>query len=475
MLFSSPLFLFFFFPLVFCVYFIFKNNFKIRNFIIIFFSLSFYFIGEGINILVLLISILFNYYISSKIILNNSKKKNYLIFGLIFNLLLLLIFKYLNFFILNLNILFKFFSLNLYFNYTKIDLPVGISFFTFQSISLIVDVYKEKNIKKINLETVSIYISMFPQLVAGPIIRFNDIKNQFLIRFSSNDDIFKGLERFIIGLAKKVVIADSFGSIANDIYDDNIFDEKFSHLSPLMAWLGAIAFLFQIYYDFSGYSDMAIGLCRIFGFKIKENFNFPYSAVSITDFWRRWHISLSSWFKDYLYIPLGGNKVNIYRNYLNLFTVFSLCGLWHGASFNFIIWGLYHGFFISFEKFLKKFSNLYFLKFLNKFIFLKWITTLFIVTVGWVIFRSNSLSDAVIILHTMFDFKSPNTFWALKQFLNYELIFLTIISFVGLFDVYKKYFNLFPRFKIFYLFSCFIFSLIHLSFTTFNPFIYFRF
>ena len=189
---------------------------------------------------------------------------------------------------------------------------MGISFFTFQSISLIVDVYKEKKIKKVNLETVSIYISMFPQLVAGPIIRFNDIKDQFLIRFSNNEDIFKGLEKFIIGLGKKVIFADSFGSIADDIYDDNVFDEKFSHLSLLMVWLGAIAFLFQIYYDFSGYSDMAIGLCRIFGFRI-ENFNFPYSATSITDFWRRWHISLSSWFKDYLYIPLGGNRVNIYR------------------------------------------------------------------------------------------------------------------------------------------------------------------
>ena len=364
----------------------------------------------------MLFSILTNFYIANKIIAQKKYvyKKNYLFFGIFINVLLLVVYKYLNFFYDNLNILFNFFDIAFRFQNENLSLPIGISFFTFQSISLIIDVFKNSDDQKISLRNTFLYISLFPQLIAGPIIRYNEIKNQFLGRKVSHSNIFNGLELFIIGLAKKVIIADSLGILADDIFDDRIFDTKFSHLSQLMSWVGAIAFFIQIYFDFSGYSDMAIGLLKIFGFQIKKNFNYPYSSVSITEFWQRWHISLSSWFKDYLYIPLGGNRCGVIRNSINLFIIFFLCGLWHGASYNFIIWGLFHGTFLSFEKVINRYFNFSFKK--NSIInFFGWIYTFTVVLIGWVFFRGNNLGESLLILQKMFDFNSNIQFWSLRQ------------------------------------------------------------
>ena len=475
MLFSSPFFLFFFFPIVVLIYLL-INNLKIKNIFLIIVSVIFYFLGEGYNILILIFSVLVNYYFANKILLSLSfnKKKLYLFFGILFNILLLAFYKYYNFFINNLNFFFNFFLISINLKNAKIDLPIGISFYTFQSISLIIDIFRDKNQKKINLSTLFLYITLFPQLIAGPIIRFNEFKNQMRDRIINHLNIYCGIELFIIGLAKKLIIADSFGVIADDIFDDRVFDIKFSHLSMLMAWTGAIAFFIQIYFDFSGYSDMAIGLLRIFGFQIQKNFNYPYSSLSITEFWTKWHISLSSWFKDYLYIPLGGNRCGVIRNSINLFLVFFLCGLWHGTSYNFIIWGLYHGFFLSIEKIIRK--NI-FLSPGNSWIvnLISWLYTFIIILIGWVIFRGNNINESLHIIKTMFDFQSSIQFWSINQILTNQIIFLLFCAGIGSFKIYDKLFNYFPKIKLIFLTLIFFMSLTYLSSNTFNPFIYFRF
>ena len=309
------------------------------------------------------------------------------------NLCYLGYFKYANFIINNVN--YFYLSLiekpNAYINISEIALPIGISFYTFQALSYVIDIYMGKSKATNRLDDVACYISMFPQLIAGPIIRYNTISEQLYNRTTSFNQFSKGIRRFVVGLAKKILIANILGSAA-----DAIFQLPFKELSTPVAWLGAISYTLQIYFDFSAYSDMAIGLGLILGFKFPENFNFPYVSTSVKEFWRRWHISLSTWFKDYLYIPLGGNKHGKWRTYTNLWIVFFLCGIWHGANWTFILWGIWHGIFIILERALfgkiivripKLFSYSY---------------TILIVIIGWVIFRCETVIDAWIFIKVMF-------------------------------------------------------------------------
>lgn len=320
MIFSSISFLFFFLPLLFVIYFLMPR--KGRNYVLLFFSLFFYFMGEKYYVFLLLFSCLVNFICG--LLIQRKNSKIFLVLGLLFNIGLLFYFKYTNFFISNLRSIF-----NININLLHIILPLGISFFTFQNISYLVDVYRKDVIPQKNFFLYATYITFFPQLVAGPIVRYKDLCDEMEKRKESLELFGSGVIRFIIGLGKKVLIADS------------LYELYSSLLSSSLSWLSylviAICFTLQIYYDFSGYSDMAIGLGKMFGFNFKENFNYPLISKSITDFWRRWHMSLSSFFKDYVYIPLGGNKVGAKRHIFNIFIVWLLTGFWHGADWNFII------------------------------------------------------------------------------------------------------------------------------------------
>ena len=316
MVFSSISFLYYFLPLVLFFYFIVPNKFK--NYILLLFSLIFYFYGEPKYIILMILEILICYY-GSKFIKNNKYNLYILIF---IHLLILFVFKYTNFIIFNINSLF-----NINFNFINIVLPIGISFYTFQIISYEIDVYRKDVEVQNDFFVLAMYISLFPQLVAGPIVRYSDICNDLYNRKCNFSDISYGIKRFIIGLSKKVLLANTLGEFCSAF---NSYNDK----TLIFYWMYGICFMLQIYFDFSGYSDMAIGLGKMFGFKFLENFNYPYLSQSITEFFRRWHISLGKWFKDYLYIPLGGNRYKLSRNIL---IVWILTGLWHGASWNFII------------------------------------------------------------------------------------------------------------------------------------------
>ena len=343
MLFSSLIFIFLFLPLVLLAYFISPKF--IKNYVLLFFSLIFYAWGEPKFVIAMLLSIILNYFFALLIARNNKNrnlKKSFLILSVIFNLGLMFIFKYLNFTISNINTLF---GMEI-FAQTHILLPIGISFFTFQAMSYVIDVYRGNVKVQKNLFYVAMYISLFPQLIAGPIVRYSTIEKQITTRTVTLEDFSEGVRRFVVGLSKKVLLANTLAIVA-----DNVFSMDPGSLSLLLAWTGAIAYTFQIFFDFSGYSDMAIGLGLMFGFHFLENFNFPYTARSITDFWRRWHISLSSWFRDYVYFPLGGSRVNSRgRLVFNLFIVWFLTGVWHGASWNFIVWGLFYFVLLTIEK-----------------------------------------------------------------------------------------------------------------------------
>lgn len=289
-----------------------------------------------------------NYLFGLRVYYSLNRKKSWLVISIIFNLIILGIFKYTNFFVDNLNNLF---GLNI--QIMKIALPLGISFFTFQTMSYVIDVYRGDGRVQKNLLDLALYISLFPQLVAGPIVRYQTVDEQITERTHTIDKFAIGIQRFIYGLSKKVILSNQLGLIA-----DGVFNKSFNDLSVLEAWIGIIAYSLQIFFDFSGYSDMAIGLGKMFGFEFLENFNYPYISQSVSEFWRRWHISLGSWFRDYVYIPLGGSRVLKPKFYRNLFIVWFLTGFWHGASWNFIIWGLYFGIWIALEKaFIEKYLN----------------------------------------------------------------------------------------------------------------------
>ncbi len=400
MVFSSTTFLFLFLPLVLFCYVIFGA--KSRNIVLLVASLFFYAWGESFFLLLMLVSICCNYcfgLLIDKNRGNDKQKKAVLIFAITTNLGLLGFFKYSNFLVKNLNIILQ----NLSFSpieLAPVHLPIGISFFTFQALSYVVDVYRNDSPVQKNFINIALYISIFPQLIAGPIVRYHDVAKQITERHVSLRDFSAGTQRFILGLGKKVLIANTLGRTA-----DYLFSLPPDQLSFYLAWLGAIAYTLQIYYDFSGYSDMAIGLGRMFGFRFMENFNYPYISKSIREFWRRWHISLSSWFRDYLYIPLGGNRKGAFRTYLHLLTVFFLCGLWHGASWTFVVWGLYHGTFLILERvsygarILRAIPS-----------FIRYCYVLVVVIVGWVIFRAETFSHAVGYLKAMTSFSTPSLF-----------------------------------------------------------------
>ena len=332
------------------------------------FSLLFYFIGEPKYIIVLLLSCVINYILSKKIE-NAKNSKVYLIAAIVYNIGQLIIFKYTDFFISNINFIF-----NVNIPYTYIVMPIGISFFTFQALSYVIDVYNKKHKSASNVWEFMMYISLFPQLVAGPIVRYDDVKNDLNNRKETFDKFGCGVKRFTIGLAKKVLLANVLGELIGFI----------TEISVLASWVKAICYTMQIYFDFSGYSDMAIGIGMMIGFKFLENFNYPFIASSVTDFWRRWHMSLSSFFRDYIYIPLGGNRVSSIKWIRNIFVVWFLTGFWHGANWNFILWGIYFGVLLIFEK--KVLS-----KFLNKTKVFKYLYTILIVIISFVIFSSSSL------------------------------------------------------------------------------------
>jgi len=390
--FSSITFLFVFLPIFLVGYYILAPQFK--NLFLLCASLFFYWWGEPKFVLIMLASIALNYCcgLLCGCLKNEKSAKLSLFVAVLTNLGLLFVFKYLDFAITTVNNLFST-GIPL----KGIALPIGISFFTFQGLSYVIDVYRHKVSPQKNPLKLGMYISMFPQLIAGPIVRYVDVEDQLSRRGVKLDNFYEGIMRFVTGLAKKVVISNTLA-----LPVDEIFAVAPQNISFDVAWLGAIMYLFQIYFDFSGYSDMAIGLGKMIGFSFMENFNYPYMSKTVTEFWRRWHISLSTWFRDYVYIPLGGNrKGNVY---LHLLTVFFLTGLWHGASWNFIVWGMWHGMFLIIERLLKKRyaskepeSGDNVLKSV-----LKWGYTLMVVLIGWVFFRADNLTYALDYIRAMF-------------------------------------------------------------------------
>ena len=467
MLFSSSVFIFIFLPLVLFLYYI--SGKKIRNYILLLASLIFYAWG-GVNYLkLLMVSILINYIFGlliDKTVDRSHLRKFILILGIILNLALLFYYKYYDFFIENINNI-----LNMNLELKRIVLPIGISFFTFQGMSYIIDIYRNDGKVNKNIFSVALYISFFPQLVAGPIIKYKIIDEQIRVRKESIDYFSYGINRFVIGLGKKIIISDMLGAIS-----DNIFLlANSSGIDMITAWIGAICYTLQIYFDFSGYSDMAIGLGHLFGFKFPENFNYPYISRSITEFWRRWHISLSTWFKEYLYIPLGGNRRG--NVYFNLFVVFLVTGLWHGASWNFVIWGLWHGMFMIIERVIRN-ENWY--KKIPSFI--KIFITLFIVIIGWVLFKATTLEEGLKYLSIMFGLSNfSNITFEYTYFISRKFIVLIIIGIMASTPIFKKIFNRYRGIKVFELIKTlliillFIISIIFMVNSTYSPFIYFQF
>jgi alginate O-acetyltransferase complex protein AlgI len=383
MLFSAPIFLFLFLPVLLALHFFSPR--WLRNLLLLTASLLFYVWGEKTYVVVLLVSITLNYGFGLCLDrLDGPRGRRWAIaLAVVANLGLLATFKYAVFLIENLNVLLA--SLHAHpLLVPKIHLPLGISFFTFHALSYVIDVYRREVQAMKNPITFALYVSFFPQSIAGPIVRYSDLAAQLVRRTINRESFAEGTRRFIFGLSKKMLIANTLAVPA-----DAIFGQPAEALTAGLAWLGIVCYTLQIYFDFSGYSDMAIGLAKMFGFDFKENFNYPYVSRSITEFWRRWHVSLSSWFRDYLYIPLGGNRHGTARTYFNLLTVFFLCGLWHGASWAFVCWGLYHGGFLVLER--MKLG--------------RWLDALptplrhgyalLVIMVGWVFFRANTFAQAL--------------------------------------------------------------------------------
>ena len=455
MVFSSTIFMFAFLPLFLLCYFIAKKV-KTRNIILLLFSLLFYAWGEPYYIFLMILSIIVNYYLT--ILMDKKKSKKILILLIIFNIGLLFSFKYVNFFINNLN---YFFNINI--GNLNLALPIGISFYTFQILSYVIDVYRKKVKVQKNIIKLATYISAFPQLIAGPIVRYSDIEKELNDRKSTSEDINYGIKRFIIGLSKKVLIANNVAFICDCLFNFGI--ERTGFIGVVIA---IMAYTLQIYYDFSGYSDMAIGLGRICGFKYMENFVYPYSAKSITDFWRRWHISLSSFFKDYVYIPLGGSKTSKFKHIRNIMIIWILTGLWHGAEWNFIIWGLYYGILLLIEKFLinDKIKQKYFYH----------LITLVIINIGWLIFRETDFNELLIAFKTLFGFYglgSISTFTYIG-ILSSRYILAFILGIVFSYNIIPKKFkesNIFELLLVIIL----LITIIYIVVGSYNPFIYFRF
>jgi alginate O-acetyltransferase complex protein AlgI len=399
---------------------------------------------------------------------NQTHRKILLCLTILADLSFLFYFKYFNFFMENIRLFMQH-----YFPLHEIIMPIGISFYTFQALSYVVDVYRKDTPAQKDIYKLALYICLFPQLIAGPIVKYHDISEQLTSRTITFDKVAYGIKRFIIGLAKKVLLANTLGEVV-----DKIFTQSPEEFNTPIAWIGAVAYSFQLFYDFSGYSDMAIGLGSIFGFKFLENFNYPYISKSITEFWRRWHISLSTWFKEYLYIPLGGNRISPRRTYINLFLVFLATGFWHGAAWNFIFWGLWHGMFIIFEK-----ATGWHAVTKKRFAPIQHLYTVFAFVLGWVMFRADSMIYAVSYIKNMFGLLAHHK--AIAYGLEYYISNLEILAFVVAFlcatPLCKNILNIAEKHKIYrtlvniWLMILFIFSTSSIAASTYNPFIYFRF
>lgn len=462
MIFNSTTFLFVFLPTLLALYFLpIKNCFKItwQNVVLLVFSLGFYAWTEPVFIFIMFGLILFNYFLALAISKSNNKK-DLLVITITFDIAFLSIFKYLPIISNTIS------NLSDKVSIIEIALPAGISFFVFQIMSYVFDVYYGRCYVQKNPFKLLLFMFFFPQSIAGPIVRYKDIEDQIESRDVSSDDFYCGVKRFIYGLAKKMLIANYLAQIA-----DNIFDYlTMSSMSVATAWIGIISYTLQIYYDFSSYSDMAIGLGRMFGFSFLENFNYPYIASSITDFWRRWHISLSSWFKDYVYIPLGGNRCGKFKRILNLLIVWLLTGIWHGMSWTFISWGLLNFVFLIIEKqlhFEKKdtiFSHIY---------------TLLAIMFTWVLFRSNNISSAIKYIGYLFGYGTTQIIDEISKTILSGTYIVIILGIIGSTPLISNLFNRLNKntklIEQIFLIIIFILSIIQIISSTYNPFIYFNF
>lgn len=464
MVFSSMVFLWGFLPIIFIGYFIINDNYK--NILLLLGSLIFYAWGEPKYIWLMLCSILINYGIGLLMEKYEKQKKLLLILDVIINIGILGYFKY---FCFLLQIVYS--CMRTTVELTEIRLPIGISFFTFQILSYIVDLYRGHYRAQKNFVHLALYISFFPQLIAGPIVQYKDIDEQLNYRICTFEKTAWGIRKFVYGLGKKVIIANIIARCV-----DTIYNLDYTDLTGILAWIGAVLYTLQIYYDFSGYSDMAIGLGRIFGFDFQENFNYPYMSCSIQEFWQKWHISLGTWFKEYLYIPLGGNRRGGGRTYLNLVIVFFATGLWHGASFNFILWGLYHGLFQIIERLGLK-------KFLVKHRVIAHIYTFMIFTFGWVLFRSDNLIQAgVMVKRMLMPWEYTQSSILMRRVFGNKtvvVIFAGILG-CGFIQIFMRKAKIFEKIKnsyleVAYCSMIFIFCIAMLASSTYNPFIYFRF
>lgn len=473
MVFSSLLFLFRFLPLVLLLYYIAPR--RVRNVVLFLFSLFFYAWGEPKYVFLMLFSITMDYTVGR--LIDKAKRegkmkraRGFLLFSVCMNLGILGFFKYADFVIDTINAL-----TGMELPLLGIPLPIGISFFTFQTMSYTIDVYRGATEVQTNWVNYGTYVSMFPQLIAGPIVQYKTIAEQMRDRRENADDFVLGIHRFVIGVGKKVLLANNIGLLW-----DSIEALPIGEVPVATAWLGALAFTFQIYFDFSGYSDMAIGLGKMFGFHFLENFDYPYVSKSVTEFWRRWHISLSSWFREYVYIPLGGNRKGTWKQVRNIFVVWMLTGIWHGAHWNYVLWGVYYGILLIVEKFLLKpllirlpgwVQNLY---------------TMFLVVISWVIFKCEDLTFCVSYLKAMFGGFSAGLFNGESLYLLRNYGILLVILLLGCTRIPKSWGKkLENRFganggvmtaarMIFYLFIL-ILSVAYLVDATYNPFLYFRF
>lgn len=467
MVFSSAIFLFVFLPIIF-VLSILPIPLKYKNGILIISSLLFYAFGEPVYVFLMIISTFVNYILG--LILGKAEnillRKSILLASVAFNVLVIIIFKYAGFLVATYNELFS-----TSYNIPQIALPIGISFFTFQAMSYVIDVYRDNTIVQKNFWKLLLYISFFPQLIAGPIIRYHEIDYQLENREMNTSQIAKGIRRFIKGLFKKLWIANTMGAIS-----DSVFSLDIQFYNNTVAWYGALCYTLQIYYDFSGYSDMAIGLAGMFGFEFKENFDHPYSAMDIKDFWRKWHMSLSGWFKEYVYIPLGGNRRGKIRTEINKFIVFLLTGVWHGANWTFVLWGLFHGIMIILEDTILPIRKLN-----NKII--RNTYTWLIVIIAFVFFRADTIGGAwkmLCIMFTGFNNNAASSCFISEQLSAYN-IFICILavvfsypvtSFVGKYLTHRKNIEKYMAMgSVIMLFLC----IINLASASYNPFIYFRF
>lgn len=470
MVFSSTLFLFVFLAVFLVIYHL--TPARLKNIVLLVASLAFYAWGAPKFLFILLASLVLNFYIVRSMSRQEQRRKVGLVLSLILNLGLLAYFKYANFFVDNLNHLLSAANLKPV-PWMEVALPIGISFFTFQSLTYTIDVYRRVHAPLRHLHDYLLYILMFPQLIAGPIVRFNTIADDIVDRRHNDtiDNKLYGMYRFALGLAKKVLIANILGAQV-----DQFYALPHEQVTGTIARIAALAYSFQIYFDFSGYSDMAIGLGYLLGFKFPENFDNPYTSQSVSEFWRRWHMTLGAWLKDYLYIPLGGNRKGTARTYFNLAVVFLVCGIWHGAGWNFLVWGIWHGLFIISDKL-----------FLNRWLsktpkLLRVLLTFTVVTIGWIFFRNDLFGDAVFYIGKLFDFH--HTAANLTAEFTTMLCLAILFSFLTLSKFGQKaqdlcYATERPEWQHYITFVCamilMVASAAYLSASGFNPFIYFKF